>query len=78
MATTFAWCFDHGTLHQFNGDTEPWCTANWVAFRASTEEQAIEGKAAAYGDAKFFDQLTYDQKLEVLEIRDTWTSKETQ
>ncbi len=70
----FAWCFDHGTLHQFGGT--PWCTASWVAFRTSTSEgaaeEAMEAKRAAYGDAVFFDDLPYDKKLEVLEIRETW------
>lgn len=66
----YAWCFSHGTLHTF--DAEPWCTADWVPFSARSEEEALEGKAAAYGDVKFFDDLPYDKKLEVLEIRKTW------
>lgn len=69
--TVFAWCFDHGTLHTFPADAEPWCTAAWVPFVAGTRELALESKRAAYGDAVFFDQLTSEQKLEVVQIRGT-------
>lgn len=72
-STTYAWCFSHGTLHCFTPD-EPWCTALWVAFRVTSEEQAMESKQYAYGDAAFFDDLPGDKKLEVIEIRETWTS----
>ena len=72
MAPIYAWCFSHGTLHQFARDTEPWCTANWVPFTASTKEVALASKAAAYGDVVFLEDLPYDQKVEVLEIRRGW------
>ncbi|MFI1700416.1 hypothetical protein ACH419_31165 [Streptomyces bobili] len=73
-STTYAWCFDHGTLHHFHAPDEPWCTAAWVPFRAASEEQAMEAKQHAYGDARFFDELPGDKQLEVIEIRETWTS----
>ncbi|GAA4824302.1 hypothetical protein [Streptomyces ziwulingensis] len=67
----FAWCFDHGTMHHFpvgpNGD-EPWCTAAWVAFTATTADEAADAKHAAYGDARFLDDLPTDKLLEVIEI----------
>jgi len=68
----FAFCFSHGVLHDFPVDDEPWCTATWVPFVAATKEQALEAKQAAYGDARFFDQLPVAQQLEVIEIRQTW------
>ncbi|MEW1548461.1 hypothetical protein [Streptomyces tsukubensis] len=40
----------------------------------TSEEQAMESKQYAYGDAAFFDDLPGDKKLEVIEIRETWTS----
>ncbi|WP_333742682.1 hypothetical protein [Streptomyces ardesiacus] len=70
--TTYAWCFDHGTTHQFRAGEEPWCTAAWVAFTVASEADVIEAKEAAYGDARFFDQLPGDKKLEVIDIRHTW------
>lgn len=70
--TTYAWCFSHGQLHTFPADTDPWCTAQWVPFSARSEEEALEGKVMSYGDAIFLDDLPYDKKLEVLEIRNTW------
>lgn len=70
--TTYAWCFSHGLLHTFPAGTDPWCTGNWVPFSARSEAEALEGKTMSYGDAVFFDDLTGDQKLEVLGIRDTW------
>ncbi|NED75375.1 hypothetical protein G3I51_24230 [Streptomyces sp. SID9944] len=66
--TTYAWCFDHGTTHQFRAGDEPWCTAAWVAFTATTAEDAEQAKKAAYGDARFLDQLPADKQLEVIEI----------
>lgn len=69
---TYAWCFDHGVLHKFDPDAAPWCTANWVGFNARSEKEALEAKVMAYGDVLFFDDLPYDKKLEVLEIRETW------
>lgn len=38
----------------------------------ATEEQAIEAKQASYGDARFLDDLPVDQRIEVMEIRETW------
>lgn len=71
--TIYAWCFDHGTLHTFGADAIPWCTAAWVPFAAASKESALEAKTAAYGDAVFFDQLTSDRQLEVVEICESWT-----
>ena len=72
---TFAWCFSHGRLHVFRPSTEypdgAWCTATWVPFAAATEEQAIEAKQVAYGDAAFFDDLPVGKQLEVVKIRET-------
>lgn len=70
----YAWCFDHGRLHNFPANQKPWCTAFWVPFVAavSTEEQAIEAKQASYGDARFFNDLPVDQRIKVIEIRETW------
>lgn len=68
----YVWCFSHGVMHRFTADHDAWCTAVWVAFLAGTEELALESKTAAYGDARFFDELTSKQKLEVLEISNTW------
>lgn len=64
----FAWCFDHGLLHTFSTDAEPWCTAHWVGFATATEEEALAAKVEAYGDAIFFDQLTPDQQLNVMGV----------
>lgn len=66
----YVWCFDHGMPHTF--ETTLWCTGNWVPFSARSEEEVAEAKALSYGDARFFDDLPYDKKLEVLEIRNTW------
>ena len=49
-----------------------WCTATWVPFIAASEEQAIEAKRAAYGDARFLDDLPVEKRVEVIEIRETW------
>ncbi|MFF0276893.1 hypothetical protein [Streptomyces sp. NPDC004330] len=68
-ADRHAWCFDHGRAHVFASGTTPWCTAAWVGFVAASAEQALEAKQASYGDAQFFDQLTSDHQLEVIEIR---------
>ncbi|WP_225825639.1 hypothetical protein [Streptomyces naphthomycinicus] len=65
--TLHAWCFDHGMLHHFTG--EPWCTARWVAFTATTETDALDAKQHAYGDARFLHELPAQQQLDVIEIR---------
>ncbi|MGA4864144.1 hypothetical protein ACPB9J_16005 [Streptomyces lavendulocolor] len=62
----YAWCFDHGTLHRFPGGNA-WCTATWIPFTAATEEAALEAKQAAWGDARFLDDLPVEQQLDVLE-----------
>lgn len=74
-ADLHAWCFDHGRAHVFVAGTTPWCTAAWVGFVAVSAEQALEAKQAAYGDAQFFDQLTADHQLEVIEICASRTEK---
>ncbi|MCX5137613.1 hypothetical protein OOK06_36710 [Streptomyces sp. NBC_00340] len=65
---TFAWCFSHGTMHRFQPDTDPWCTANWVAFTATAEDTALKAKTHAYGNARFLHELPVEQQLEVIEI----------
>jgi len=65
--TAYAWCFDHGVMHRFHVGDEPWCTARWVAFTATTAEEAHAAKTEAYGDAYFLDQLPADKQLEVIE-----------
>lgn len=67
---TYAWCFSHGTMHRFQPGTEPWCTASWVAFTATTQEAATEAKLHAYGDARFLDELPAEKQLEIIEIGD--------
>lgn len=69
----FAWCFDHGAMHHFPIDTQPWCTAAWVAFTAGSEEQAIEAKRAAYGDTRFLHELPAAKQLEIIEIGEART-----
>jgi hypothetical protein len=66
---TYAWCFDHGRLHAFPAGDEPWCSVAWVPLAAATEEQAVEAKQAAYGDARFLHDLPEDKQLKVVEIR---------
>jgi hypothetical protein len=64
----FAWCFDHGTMHRFPEGDEPWCTAAWIAFTATTQEEADAAKQAAYGDVQYLDELPGEQQLEIIEI----------
>jgi hypothetical protein len=66
----FAWCFSHGTLHRFDPE-DPWCTATWIAFTATSGKEAFEAKRHAYGDARFLDQLSPEQQLEVIEAAET-------
>ncbi|MBT2430550.1 hypothetical protein J7F02_34510 [Streptomyces sp. ISL-112] len=69
----YAWCFSHGMLHAFpEGDT-PWCTANWIAFTATTRLDALAAKHAAYGDAQFLHDLPADQQIEIIETADART-----
>jgi hypothetical protein len=65
--TRFAWCFSHGAMHRFPAGDKPWCTAAWIAFTATTETDAVEAKQAAYGDARFLNELPGEQQLEVIE-----------
>ncbi|MFF2731838.1 hypothetical protein ACFVS9_28505 [Streptomyces sp. NPDC058008] len=65
-AIMFAWCFSHGRLHRFHPE-DPWCTATWIAFTATTEEDALAAKHEAYGDAQFLHHLPAVQQLEVIE-----------
>ena len=67
-ATTYAWCFSHGVLHRFSSGNEPWCTATWIAFTATTEEGALAAKTEAYGDARFLHELPADKQIEVIKI----------
>ncbi|MEV1042367.1 hypothetical protein AB0J01_37995 [Streptomyces sp. NPDC050204] len=70
-ADIHAWCFDHGRAHTFKGGKEPWCGAAWVTFAATSTEEALAAKQAAYGDAQFFDQLSATDQLDIIEIRST-------
>jgi len=69
----YAWCFSHGIMHRFPEGEDPWCTATWVAFTATTAEEAAEAEQAAYGDARFLHELPADKQLEVIEIGDART-----
>jgi len=53
----FAWCFSHGRLHTFWTDETPWCTATWVWLDGTTEDEAMQIKASAYGEAVFLHDL---------------------
>lgn len=66
MTTTYAWCFDHGRLHPFTNGA--WCTASWTPLTGGTETEALADKAARFGEAIFFDQLTTEQQLELIDI----------
>jgi hypothetical protein len=68
IRTRYAWCFSHGTMHRFPEGDRPWCTAAWVAFTATTEDNAMAAKQHAYGDARFLHELPATQQLEVIEI----------
>ncbi|PBC66281.1 hypothetical protein BX265_8344 [Streptomyces sp. TLI_235] len=65
----YAWCFDHGRLHRFPAGDEPWCSAAWVPLAGATEEEAVEAKWAAYGDARFLHDLSEDKQRNFVEIR---------
>lgn len=53
--TFYAWCFDHGRQHRFEG--APWCTARWVTLTGATEEAALDDKRARFRDARFLHHL---------------------
>ena len=46
-------------------------TASWIGFTATTEDEALEAKQHAYGDARFLGELPTEQQLEVIEIGET-------
>ena len=69
---TYAWCFGHGGVHLFLAGEKPSCTNIWVPFIAYTEEEAIQAKRAAYGNAQFFDELPLEKKLKVISIAESW------
>ncbi|MFD8013527.1 MULTISPECIES: hypothetical protein [unclassified Streptomyces] len=46
-----------------------------MGFVAASAGQALEARQAAYGDARFFDQLSADRQLEVIEICAARTEK---
>ncbi|MFE1767257.1 hypothetical protein ACFW81_23940 [Streptomyces angustmyceticus] len=60
----FAWCFDHGRLHQF--DDNPWCTARWVSLPGDNGEDALDVKYERYGTAQFLHQLPDEQQVAVI------------
>lgn len=63
---TYAWRFDHGSLHRFRSGEEPWCTAARVPPTAVTAEQAAAAKQAAYGDARFLADLSAKAQLKII------------
>lgn len=64
---SYAWCFDHGRMHDFfNG---VWCTAWWVPLSGRTEAEAMADKAARFGDAQFYDQLPLEQRVALAEAQ---------
>lgn len=64
MSTTFAWCFSHGRMHCFLA--EPWCTAAWVRLPGRTEDEAEAAATARWGGARFLDDLSLEEQVEVL------------
>ncbi|MFC1420769.1 hypothetical protein [Streptacidiphilus cavernicola] len=62
----FAWCFSHGGIHRFAADRDPWCTASWVWLDGASEAEALVDKAQRFGDARFEDQLTMNQRLAII------------
>ncbi|MBQ1165212.1 hypothetical protein KBZ21_45310, partial [Streptomyces sp. A73] len=64
-APLFAWCFDHGRMHHFDGP--PWCTAAWAPLDATTEAEAQDETARRWGDAQFFHQLPAEQQLALID-----------
>lgn len=66
----FAWCFDHGGLHNWHGKN-PWCTALWVSLKGDNEQAALTEKAKQFGDARFIDQLPFDQQSDLILSVDT-------
>jgi hypothetical protein len=67
---TFAWCFSHGTMHRFHTTDTPWCTADWLWLAGSTETAALADKHQRYGDAQFLHDLTPEQQVAALELRE--------
>ncbi|MFI8903885.1 hypothetical protein ACIGO7_37760 [Streptomyces virginiae] len=65
----YAWCFDHGVLHRFSPAEGPWCTGTWVQLPGVSEDLALEAKERQYGEARFFDQLTLEQQVMLVEAR---------
>ncbi|MEU8682927.1 hypothetical protein [Streptomyces sp. NPDC048611] len=61
---TFAWCFDHGRLHQF--DDSPWCTARWVPLPGANGEDALDVKCETYGKAQLLHELPDEQQLAII------------
>ena len=67
MPDSFAWCFDHGRMHHFAADETPWCDAAWVWLSGLTEAEAMADKQTRFGDAQFFDQLTLETRLAIID-----------
>jgi len=66
----YAWCFDHGRLHRFPATDVPWCTAAWVWLAGDTEQAALADKTTRYGDAQYLWDLTTEQQLAVIDLRE--------
>lgn len=64
----FAWCFSHGDLHRFAGT--PHCNGTWVAFPhgVGQEGEVLAAKEAAYGTARFLDDLGFTEREAVAEV----------
>lgn len=54
--------------HTVGAGEAPWCTAAWVPLTATTDEQAIQARRAACGDARLLDELPVDGQLDAIEI----------
>lgn len=66
---SFAWCFDHGSVHVFGPDGA-WCTATWVALSGNTRDGALTDKQIRYGDARFLHELPIETHLDVMNERE--------
>jgi hypothetical protein len=61
---SYAWCFDHGRLHNF-GEDGPWCTAWWVPLPGESTAEALLIKEAVYGNAVFYNELPLFKQVQL-------------
>jgi hypothetical protein len=69
VAGTYVWCFSHGAMHRF--DNSWWCTADWVRLNGVMPDAAEGDKKTRFGSAVFFDDLSPDQRIAVLDECET-------